>query len=103
MPKWTSWDGVSVTDYPLNSVFYNDCGKEMSRIGPICHELYHFIGLPDLYDSDTGNGAGNFAIMVRYIADAGPKHHPGIPYRSLARTVSWSIHLTYPFPNISFQ
>mmetsp|Transcript_18015 Transcript_18015/g.39384 ORF Transcript_18015/g.39384 Transcript_18015/m.39384 type:complete len:1059 (-) Transcript_18015:148-3324(-) len=64
MNKWTSWDGVSVTDYPLNSVFYSDCGSDLTRLGPISHELYHFLGLPDLYDSEGGNGAGNFALMA---------------------------------------
>ena len=64
MTKWTSHDGVSVSDYPINSVFFGSCGKEIARVGPIAHELYHFIGLPDLYDTDTGNGVGNYAIMA---------------------------------------
>lgn len=64
-----TYDGVTIdmyhtepevrgwADYPST--------QGLARIGVICHETGHFLGLPDLYDYDNDSeGAGNFCLMA---------------------------------------
>ncbi|KAL3939560.1 MAG: hypothetical protein SGARI_001328 [Bacillariaceae sp.] len=56
---WTSKEGVQVHDYNINPGLWGTSGNQIGRIGVICHELGHFLGIWDLYDTDqTGNGKG---------------------------------------------
>jgi len=81
---WTSWDGVDVLKYAVNSAMFDngmadqdgdgvgDCNSlpccvnppPIARVGSFIHEIMHYLDLPDLYDSKGGFGAGSWAIMA---------------------------------------
>lgn len=84
--KWTlttpqTIDGVIVSNYTMNPEEY---GVNLSPIGVFCHEYGHFLGLPDLYDTDDNesysNGLGRWALMSsgNYLGDSKyPAHFCG--------------------------
>ena len=64
-----TYDGVSIERYhtePAQRGSDSDPSSwGITRIGVICHESGHFLGLPDLYDYDgDSKGAGTFCIMA---------------------------------------
>lgn len=61
---WTSSNNVTVDRYYVSSGLRNKCGSDIARMGVICHELGHYLGLPDLYDNTfEGSGIGAFDVM----------------------------------------
>lgn len=63
-------DGVSMQMYHTESEQRgwdtNSLTWGLARIGTICHETGHFLGLPDLYDTkptQTSSGLGEFCLM----------------------------------------
>ncbi len=65
IPTWTSAEGVQVGDYNISPGLWATSGSNPGRIGVVCHELGHFFGLPDLYDTDgSSEGAGNWCLMA---------------------------------------
>jgi M6 family metalloprotease-like protein len=65
IPTWTSAEGVRVSDYNISPGLWGTTGSAPGRIGVVCHELGHFFGLPDLYDTDgTSEGIGNWCLMA---------------------------------------
>lgn len=75
--EWRSLDFVKIGDYHANSGLWGTCGSEICRIGVIAHEHSHFLGLPDLYDGNGGNGMGNWCIMGNaWGFDASQKYPP---------------------------
>jgi M6 family metalloprotease-like protein len=50
-----TYDGVLIDDYMFNPERRNS-NTRMVGVGVFCHEFGHGLGLPDLYDTDDGNG-----------------------------------------------
>ena len=64
-----TYDGVSLYQYHINPARrgyeYSPWTHGIVRIGVICHESGHFLGLPDLYDyGSDSEGAGEFCLMA---------------------------------------
>ncbi len=58
-----TYDGVQIYYYHLEPELYDD-GGGLVHIGVICHELSHFLGLPDLYDYNFDSyGIGMWGLM----------------------------------------
>ncbi|MBK7874686.1 MAG: thrombospondin type 3 repeat-containing protein [Planctomycetes bacterium] len=68
IPDWTSAEGVRVRDYNISPGLWGTSGSGPGRIGVVCHELGHFFGLPDLYDTggigSNSQGIGNWCLMA---------------------------------------
>ena len=65
IPTWSSGEGVTVSDYNISPGLWATSGSDPGRIGVVAHELGHFFGLPDMYDTDgSSNGDGNWALMA---------------------------------------
>ena len=69
--EWVSADNnsqdvkVKVSPYHTEAALWGATGTEIVRIGVICHEIGHFFGLPDLYDTDgTSRGIGKWCMMA---------------------------------------
>ena len=56
-------DGASIRPYAMSSelMLCSDGSMTLSSIGPICHEMSHLMGLPDLYDTDYDGSGGRDA------------------------------------------
>ncbi|MBT7162478.1 MAG: M6 family metalloprotease domain-containing protein, partial [Victivallales bacterium] len=65
MSSPVTYDGVTMQPYHTEPELRNVTGTDLVRIGVICHETGHFLGLPDLYDyGSDSSGAGNYCLMA---------------------------------------
>jgi M6 family metalloprotease-like protein len=54
------YDGVWIKTYGCASELSGYEGAEMDGIGTACHEFSHCLGLPDMYDTNTGENYGTW-------------------------------------------
>jgi M6 family metalloprotease-like protein len=80
---WASADNngngvpVKVNLYHTEPALWGISGTAITRIGVICHELGHFFGLPDLYDTDsTSRGLGDWCMMANSWGVTGDQLRP---------------------------
>ena len=62
------YDGVRIFNYhtepEIDGWESDPSSNKITPIGVICHETGHFLGLPDLYDTDySSSGCGSFCLM----------------------------------------
>jgi len=60
-------DGVGLGQYIITPELNGSSGARLTGIGPVCHELGHFLGLPDFYDVDRakgGNAGGVYGFSL---------------------------------------
>eukprot|EP00122_Pirum_gemmata_P018892 Pgem_evm1s17695 len=65
LDPWNSKSNVNVTLYHISPGVWGSCGSIMGRLGTVAHELGHYLGLLDTYDTtgQIGSGTGSFDLM----------------------------------------
>lgn len=62
--KWCSSQNICMERYQIATGMWGRCSSEIGHIGVVGHEIGHFLGLNDMYDTDGGGkGIGSFGLM----------------------------------------
>lgn len=81
-------DGVKIDTYGCSSELYGTSGTKMDGVGTACHEFSHCMGLPDLYDTDSGTNYGmDIWSLMDYGCYGGDGYRP-VGYTSYERMAS---------------
>ncbi|GBG32174.1 Hypothetical Protein FCC1311_083992 [Hondaea fermentalgiana] len=76
-PSYYSDDDVKVSKYAANPGRWGSSGNDISRIGVISHEMTHFFGVPDLYDTTSASkGIGRYGLMSDAWGIDGSQRYP---------------------------
>lgn len=65
--KEALFDEVRLGQYIANSELRGSSGSQFTSIGSLCHELGHYLGLPDFFDTDSalnGNAGGVYGFSL---------------------------------------
>ena len=91
----TSPEPVNVNRYYVSSALRGKCKSNIVRMGVICHEIGHYIGLPDLYDETfEGTGLGAYDFMSQsWGFDGSGKYPPNLSAWSKVQ-VNWATVIT---------
>ncbi|KAL3923590.1 MAG: hypothetical protein SGILL_001570 [Bacillariaceae sp.] len=74
---FVSKSGVQVLEYHISSSVWGRSNMKMGRIGVIAHETGHFLGVPDMYDTNGGGiGLGCFDLMANSWGFDGRQYYP---------------------------
>jgi M6 family metalloprotease-like protein len=66
---------VRIGSYATTSGFHGSCDQRSVRIGVLCHEIGHILGLPDML-SAAGFGVGSYDIMAQMWGVSGSQLNP---------------------------
>jgi len=85
-------NGVTMSMYHTEPEL-RGAGPDITRIGVICHETGHFLGLPDLYDTTGASaGAGSFCLMATgsWNGVSSDGRSPAHPSAWCKKTLGWA-------------
>jgi M6 family metalloprotease-like protein len=78
--NYATYDGITIRKYNINPAVWGTGGSSIARIGVIAHETGHFLGILDLYDIDSGSGAGSgigsWGLMANAWGFTGGQNYP---------------------------
>lgn len=101
---------VKVKPFHTEPALWGTSGTEITRIAVICHEMCHFFGLPDLYDTDRdpaslSQGAGIFCLMANGWGYDGTQLRPSHLSAWCKAQLGWVTpnEIYSPFPNSALQ
>lgn len=75
---WVSADGVKVDLYNISPSMFGQSGTNIGRIGTISHELGHFMGAPDMYDTNGGEQSGHCFQFILENDQSFPTTHSSV-------------------------
>lgn len=92
---FVTWDSRTLQDYHTEPEVRGwdalPATQGITRVGVICHETGHFLGLPDLYDYGyDSQGAGDFCLMATGSWNGDYGTSPAHPSAWCKKTLGWA-------------